>query len=493
MKKFLILFLLLPLASCKERPFAVVNVYHTGGAGGMYWSRPEPAFDNRPAGGYAVLKNFLASQPGKKLILDSGDWFSQTPEGTIFKAPFPLKTMRDLGYAATGISYEDVNPGWGPLYDAIINSGMTALSSNIKTKAGVTPSRVKDYIIEEISGVKIGVFSVVVRESVDAAQSRLGDIEIRDELEAAARAAAVLKSKGADIVILLVDVGDNDADIDERGILDAAPGIDIVLSIADQGEQSAMQKYNNSYIVRTAPFLSEVSKLQITFGGDKKISRVRFDAMPLLRDTYGEDEDLKDAAAKLRQNANKKLGYVVAKTQTDIQDIDDGPSYLGELVAGCLKDWAKTEIGIINSDSIRADVPAGKITEYFLYELYPYADTVMSVRVRGEELKNILERSLLSPHNFPQVAGMKIEYDPAAPDGQKIKKILINGAPPSPQTVYRLATTDHVIAGGFGNDEFINAVEFKNTNVDVHSVLRQCFYRKKILQDNPPASWKQAQ
>ena len=492
MKKILILLLLFPLASCKERPAAVVNIYHTAGAGGMYWSREEPAFNNRPAGGYAVLKNFLAAQPGKKLVLDGGDWFSQTPEGTIFKAPFPLKTMRDLGYTAAGVSFEDVNPGWEPLYDAVKNSGMTVVSSNIKNKTGVPPSPVKDYIVKDISGIKAGVFSVVIKENIDAAQSRLGDIEIRDEFDSAARAVSLLKSAGADIIIMLVDTSGNDA-ADEKSILDAVPGIDVVLAGGDEGEKSSLEKYNNSYIVRTAPFLSEVSKLQITFDEDKKISRARFDAMPLLKDAYGEDETLAAETAKLRAAANRKLAYVVAKAQTEIKDVDDGPSYLGELIAGCLKEWGKADIGIINSDSIRSGVPAGKITEYFLYEIYPYSDTVVLVRARGEELKNLLERSITSPRNFPQIAGMKVEYDMSAPDGQRIKKILINGNPPSPQTIYRIAATDHIVAGGFGNDQFTNAVEFKNTNVDVHSVIRQCFYRKKTLTDAPPSAWKQAQ
>lgn len=490
MKKFLILFLLLPLMSCKEKPFAVINIYHTGGTGGMYWSREEPAFDNRVAGGYGVLKNFLASQPGKKLILDSGDWFSQTPEGTLFKAGFPLGVMKDLGYDAAGISYEDFNQGWAPLYESIKNSGMTVISSNIQTKNGTIPPRVQNFLIKEISGVKIGIFSLIVKANVSAAQSRLGDIVVQDEIDSASSAVNTLKDKGANIIILLTDIGTNDTNFDEHTILEQVEGIDIVLSTAAQGDDADMEKYNGAYIVRTAPFLTSVSKLKITLDNDKKISGIRFDSVPLLQDTYGEDADLKAAIAHMRQSVNRKLNYVVATAESTIKDIDTAPSALGELIAGCLKEWAKTDIGIINSDSIRADIPPGKITEYSLYELYPYADTVMSVRLRGEEIKNIMEKSLASKNNFPQIAGMKIEYNPSAEEGNRIKKILINGAPPQPQTVYRMAATDHIIAGGFGHDEFINVVEFKNTQVDVRAVMRQCFAKKKIIKDEPPSAWK---
>ncbi|MDR0291672.1 MAG: 5'-nucleotidase C-terminal domain-containing protein [Elusimicrobium sp.] len=493
MKKLLILLLLLPLVSCKEKPFAVINIYHTGGVGGMYWSREEPAFDNRAAGGYAVLKNFLASQPGKKLILDSGDWFSQTPEGTLFKATFPLGVMKELGYDATGISDQDINPGWAPLYDSIKNSGMTVISSNLQTKTGAAPPRVQSFVIKEISGVKVGIFSLIITANILAAQSRLGDVSAQDEIDAAAAAVNALKDKGADIIILLTDIGENDVNFDEHSILEQVEGIDLILSVAAQGDEADMEKYNGAFIVRSAPFLTSVSKLKITFDGDKKISMVRFDSAPLLKDTYGEDEDLAAQITRMRASAHKKLNYVVATAENEIKDVDNAPGYLGELIAGCLKEWAKTDIGIINSDSVRSNIPAGKITEYSLYELYPYGDTVMSVRLRGEEIKNIIEKSLSSKNNFPQFAGVKIEYDPSAGEGARIKKILVNNAPVQPQTIYRMAATDHIIAGGFGHDEFINVVEFKNTQIDVRAVLRQCFAKKKIIKDEPPAAWKTVQ
>ena len=490
MKKFLILLPLLVLASCgKQRPAAVINIYHTAGAGGIFWSRQVPAFDNRYTGGYAVLKNFLNSQPGKKIVLDGGDWFSQTPEGAVARAAFPLKIMKNIGYDAAGISFEDVNPGWPALYEDIINSGMTVISSNVQNKSGKTPARVQNFLIKDLGGVKAGVFSLIIKEDVTAPAARLGDIEITDEADAAQAAVSALKSKGADIIILLVDAG-GETDFYWKKILDAADGIDVLLTTAGQRQAAGMEKYGNAYVVKTAPFLTQASKLRLLFDNNKKITGAHFEAFPLFTDVYGEDEDLKQQTAAVRQSAYKKLNRVVAKTDGEINNVADGPGYLGELAAGCIKEWAKADFAVINSDSLRS-APAGKITEYSLYEIYPYADSVMIVRVRGEEIKNILEASLASKNNFPQISGLKIDYDAAAPDGQKIKKILINGAPPAAQNIYRMAVTDHIMAGGFGTDEFINAVEFKNTNVDVRAILRQCFSKKKTLTPAPPSSWKQ--
>ena len=78
--------------------------------------------------------------------------------------------------------------------------------------------------------------------------------------------------------------------------------------------------------------------------------------------------------------------------------------------------------------------------------------------MRGSAFLKALEASLEEKDNFPQIAGFTVSYNPQAPAGNQIKQVVLNnGRIIRPQETYRFAVTDHVLAGGFGHDYFIDS------------------------------------
>ncbi|WP_424245418.1 2'(,)3'-cyclic-nucleotide 2'-phosphodiesterase [Elusimicrobium posterum] len=475
--------------ACKDVDVSVINIYHTSGTGGMYAARTEPVYENQEVGGYAVLKNFYEKEQGKKILFDGGDWFTKTQEGTVGGIPKALELMQMTGYAASGVSYADLGAGWGTVSQQLRGSKMPLLSANLKDNKGEVAAPLFRYIIREVGGIKLGVFSVVVKNSISGPHTRLNDINITDEIAAAKDMVELLKEKEVDLIIMIVDIAENADNYDEKIFAEEVEGIDIILGSAVSGEPGETYKFKDVNIVKTEPYLASVSKIRLTLNKEKEVISFKYENMPLYKDRYGENEEIKKVVDDLRQTTHKRYSRSVAENMQDLEDIDSAPSELGEIVADCIRTWAKTDIAIMNSDSLRSSLKKGTITEYNLYELYPYLDTVMTVRVRGGELKNLLEKSIISKNNFPQISGMEVTYDPTGAQGKKIKSIKIKGVTPGENTIYRLATTDHIVAGGFGHDDFVNVVEFKNTQVEVRSILRQCLSRKKKI--TPPAklSW----
>ena len=49
------------------------------------------------------------------------------------------------------------------------------------------------------------------------------------------------------------------------------------------------------------------------------------------------------------------------------------------------------------------------------------------------------------------------------------------------------------MAGGFGHDEFINALEFKNTFVEARQIMRTCLLKYKQLEAPQTGRWKKVQ
>lgn len=169
-------------------------------------------------------------------------------------------------------------------------------------------------------------------------------------------------------------------------------------------------------------------------------------------------------------------------------------SPLGGLLAQCVHKFAKLDGAILNAASIRSPFPSGQITEFDLYKTYPYGDNITFVTLKGSALIKALEASLNAPDNFPQIAGFTVQYVQTSTGKRVTRVTLDNGRIVRPEATHRVAVTDHILAGGFGHDEFINALEFKSTFVEAREIMRSCLVRQKTVEVPPTKDrWKQVQ
>jgi 2',3'-cyclic-nucleotide 2'-phosphodiesterase (5'-nucleotidase family) len=271
-------------------------------------------------------------------------------------------------------------------------------------------------------------------------------------------------------------------------------GIDLVLmSSLDEISLERKTLSPGFYAAKTGMFLETAGRLRLSFDDGKNPVKMVFENVLLAKDKFGEAPEIKSLVSALRAETNAKLKNILTEAETNIAIRNDSPSPLGALIAGCAQDWAKTDFTLINSDSVRTNIRKGKVAEYLLYEMYPYNDTVMSVKIRGEEIKDVLEKALSAPGSFPQTRGLEVVYSPLAPYGEKIKSVRVNGRPIRAEAVYKMATTDHMVATGFSSDETPNLMEFKNTQTDLRAVLRGCLRKKKTLSAPEPDNWSIAE
>ena len=65
-------------------------------------------------------------------------------------------------------------------------------------------------------------------------------------------------------------------------------------------------------------------------------------------------------------------------------------------------------------------------------------------------IENGLSRLPASAGRFPQVSGIKFEFDPRQPPGSRVLAITVGGVPLDAGKTYRLATNDFMARGGDG-------------------------------------------
>ena len=99
---------------------------------------------------------------------------------------------------------------------------------------------------------------------------------------------------------------------------------------------------------------------------------------------------------------------------------------------------------------IRADLPAGVVTYGEMYRVMPFGNTVYRLNVTGAELRSVVEHALRSelPDFF---SGIRIEYDPALPVGERVRSMeLAGGSPIEAAGMYTLGTLSFLAEGGGG-------------------------------------------
>ncbi len=493
-KIFLLLILGLLLFSACTKEQKVLTFYHTNDIEGFFWARNNPAIDNKLAGGMAVLKNFLDKQEKPYLLFDSGNIFAGTEEGKLGKMQNAVYMMNMLGYSAATLSEKDLILGIDAITPAMAAAKFPIVVSNLKAANGTNLEYIKPYALIDFEGTKIGIVGLITSSTLKSTQ-RNANIKIENEIETLQKILPVLQEKGAQIIILLSSIGfdlqDDKNTIDEKTLAEEFPQIDLILGGNSDISPLEVQEIAGVYIARSKEALESVQEtdLTLTFEKNNKVKEISSKEILLEENLYGQNNQILEIINPLRQAVSRSQSNKVTVLEEPLETNLKKPSTLGYYTAQCIKNWGKTEIGLLNSDVFITDLQKGVISQADLQNAIPYDDRVMFIKMRGDDLKNALETTL-DNNVWPQTAGLEITYDINAPKGKKIKTIKVNNTPLKDTQLYSISATDHIMAGGFGNDEFLNMYEFKNTDRTLRDILRWCLSREKTVTPKKPTEWK---
>ena len=465
---------------CAREERTTIDVFFTADVQGFYFSRPEPRLDNQEAGGYGVLKNFLQTRTIPYLLFDGGDWLGSSAEGTLSKGSYVPLLTSSIAFTAGTLTDKDLAFGWPIARNFVKELQYPLVVSNLRLENQI-PWPLHDYQIRTVEGIKIGIFGLIA--PLDKNQSRLQGLSTLSPIATAQEMTTLLKEKGVDYIIVLSALGLSDqAGYTNASLAAEVEGIDLILASNQDNEIPETEQINHTWIIYPGSKLDSVGKITLQFDQNHQLKETTFTDEPLLKNVYGEDADIAAKAQELVSQTRSHMKRFVAHNPQTIETNLQNQSPLGTLLSQCLHKWAKLDGAILNAASIRSPLPKGDLTEFDLYKAYPYGDNITFVTLKGEAFIKAVQASLNAPDNFPQIAGFTVQYA-VLPSGEKrvIRITLNNGRIIRPKDTYRLAVTDHILAGGFEHDEFINALEFKSTFVEARQIMRSCLVRQKTL------------
>lgn len=164
-----------------------------------------------------------------------------------------------------------------------------------------------------------------------------------------------------------------------------------------------------------------------------------------------ENQDFVNIITPYKQGLEKEMNTKISHTSVDLTKKGDN-SNLGNLLADFTYDgavvWAKNnnipsvDAAVINIGGIRSTIGVGDILTKHVFEVMPFENEVVLVKMKGSDLEGLFKYYLETQKNNP-VSHFYIETEAG-----KVKSALVNGEKVNPEKIYYIATSDYLAMGG---------------------------------------------
>ena len=337
------------------------------------------------------------------------------------------------------------------------------------------------YVIRNVSGVPIAFIGADTMTTPERlAPHRADDVLFLNETESINRYVAEVRKNGIHaIVVLLHEGGEQQAyegsTLDKANVTGRVTGIvagldgevDVVLS----GHSHA---FTNAYLPNAAGKPVLVTQ---AWSYSKGYAEVDLTLDPMSRDIVNKsarivvayadsppgtapDPETASLLGKDEQVVAPVIGRQIAVIAQDITRDEnvDGESALGDLLADAQRSVMETDVAFITTGTMRSDLKQGNATWGDLFTIQPFSGTVVSMKLTGQQIKDVLERQWqepLPPHPLG-VSGLAYTYNVTQPAGSQVQEIRVGGVPLDPAATYTAAMMDYLSIGGDGYTVFTN-------------------------------------
>ena len=420
------------------------------------------------------------------LMLDSGDTFHGQPIATIVKGESVAKLMKACGYDAMTTGNHDWSYGKERLKELGGIANVKILSGNIKNADG-TSFFDTDELVKEITKngktLKIGVFGVSDPEMKNkTTPSNVEGLDFQDAVAYAKREAATLKTEGCDVVIALSHT------LDPKNVAAQVDGVDLWLcghEHIELSESVTTPDGSKTYVSESGHYLNSVGLIDLNCTMDEDGS-VHVDYEKTSVDyeeaqNYPKDASVTAVLDTIKAENEPALNRVIGTSPVELDGVWEhiriGQTNLGNVITDAYLLATGADIAFENAGGIRASIAAGTVTYGDVINVSPYGNYVVTKKLTGAQIKEMLESSLTIQKNcivandsgewdawpndsgsYLQVGGIIVRFDPAQPAGARVLSVQKDGQELDDTKEYTVAVNNY-LAGSDSYPQLANAAE----------------------------------
>ncbi|MFV9423438.1 choice-of-anchor I family protein [Microbacterium sp. S1037] len=451
------------------------------------------------------------------LFVSAGDNIGASTFTSLIQNDSPtIDTLKASGLDVSAVGNHEFDRGFADLTDRVLpeyGGGEYGLGANVYKKGTKEPA-LDEYAIKDVDGVRVAFIGTVTPDTATMVDpAGIADVEFGDQLEAANRVADEITSGDlADVIVLLTHSGaavsDDCAAItaDQSGFgnlaVNASPEIDAIVSAHTHQTYACDLPVAGTDLTRPVIQAYEYGKAmgQLSLTWDTRtdsLASITGTTFPLAG-AFAPDAEIEAKVAEYVAQADVIGAKPVGEISGDIlrggtpSGADRGvESSMGNWVADVYL-WATSEnpayagtkarIALMNPGGLRADLLKGDdgvVTYKEAALVQPFANTLVTVTLTGEQLRGILNEQWKAEGDRPKLhlgvsEGFSYTFtqDPTNPRVGSVVSMAYQGKPIADTDTFTVVTNSFLANGGDGFPTFAAGTDRTDTGqIDLDATL----------------------
>jgi 2',3'-cyclic-nucleotide 2'-phosphodiesterase/3'-nucleotidase len=444
----------------------------------------------RPWGGAAVLAAHLARErarnPQGTILTDGGDWMQGTPLSNLRFGRPVIELMNRVGIDAAAIGNHEFDWSVDTLRARMAEARFTPLGANWTVKAtGRRAPNVAPWTMVTRRGIDVGIIGLCTESTpMTTLPQNVKDYAFPDAALTAAALEDSVWAAGAEVLLVIGHLpGRQDSTGKITGeIADVGHAVKHELAVLGGHSHNRVLGRIDGITPAIIPYAhgTHIGRLDVVF--DRRddhaqwrpiAEETRLALLPTYADQIRPDTPVATFLAQANKDIAPIMDRVLGTATADMGRSRARDSELGNWVADAMRSAAGTELAFQNPGGIRADLDAGPVTVGDVYEIIPFDNRVVTLKLTGSQVLELLEAGV-SPTTCLQVSGLSFAFDPARPRGERVADVrLADGSRLDPGRTYTVATNDFMAQGGDGFSVLPQGKDLVITDLLVRDVLEK--------------------
>ena len=371
-----------------------IQIVHTNDIHGYYTETKNGTL------GFAVLKS-IVDQEGADLVLDMGDTFHGQAFATIDEGSSIAQLMKEVGYDAVTPGNHDWSYGAERLKELEKIGGFPILAANVTTLNGDDFFE-QNYLVKEVTAdngtkLKVGVVGVIDDEFYrSTASDNIAGLTFEEEAQEATKIAQYLNDvEKCDIVLAMT----HQSNCEE--FIANIKGIDAVLAghehiVMDESYPDSEGKLVP--VVEAGYYMNNIGVMELTLDAESKEIVSVDERFYTMENDIAENEQVKESISEIEKQQQVTLSQAIGYTENAYpyswEAVRIAQQDIGKLVTESYMEFTGADVAFENAGGIRAGLDAGDITYQDVISISPYGNVVVTKKLTGKEIIDILNQSL---------------------------------------------------------------------------------------------------
>lgn len=428
----------------------------------------------------AQIKKLKSENPNT-IMVAGGDLYQGSAMSNLLKGEPITKFLKEVGVEISAVGNHEFDWGRELIPKWAKEGGFEFIASNIYDEKTNKPvDWALPYKVIEKDGKKIGFIGLATPETAFKTKpDNVKGLEFKDPAESANYWAKYLKDKeNVDAVLILSHIGGmQNQDTKEitgevADLANKVKGVDAIISA--HTHQFLDGEVNNIPIIQAMCNGRALAKISLVFDKNGNLA-VKHSVDQLYKRVKELPVDSNTEAIVNKYNEQLKpiLSEVVCNVDCELpHDRWLGLSPLGQFMTKYMTEVTNTKIGITNGGGLRRPLNKGDITVGDLWEVMPFDNTLVTMNLKGSDLKRVLENGIENTQiGWGQFYGVKVYYDKNAKEGNRITSMrLLDGTKIDDDKYYPVVTNDFMYANG-DNYDFSGAKDVVDTGEPIRDAI----------------------